>query len=135
MKLFELNVGEDKVDIVTHLTAHLRSAVAEGNGNRLSIQGAAASLGLTERTLQRRLAQVDLSYSKLRDRVRLEETCRLISSTDIRLIDVAYHLGFSDPSHFSRAFRSWTGMPPCKFRQRMSNEDRLGRCACSSETY
>jgi AraC-like DNA-binding protein len=117
------------MDTIEDLTAHLRSVVTKGNGGQLSIQHAAGRLGLTVRTLQRRLAEGGFSYSTLRDRVRLEEACRLISRTDVRLIDVAYLLGFSDPGHFSRAFRGWTGIPPRSFRQRMSREDRLGRHA------
>ena len=111
------------MDIAADLTGSLRRMLTQGTGGQLSIVDAAGSLGLSVRTLQRRLAEVGLSYSTIRDQVRLEEACRMIVSSDSRLIDVAYQLGFSDPAHFSRAFQGWTGMAPRQFRQRMGRND------------
>ena len=90
---------------------------------------AADSLGLSVRTLQRRLAEVGQSFTWLRDRVRLEEACRLLDSPDTRLIDVAYHLGYSDPGHFTRAFQGWTGIAPRSFRQRMGANPEEGQAS------
>lgn len=108
--------------IAAEVTAHLYRMITEEAGSQLSIEEAADGLGLSVRTLQRRLAEGGLSYSLLRDRVRLEEACRMISSTDARLIDVAYQLGFSGPSHFSRAFQRWMGMAPQHFRRRQRRD-------------
>jgi len=120
------------MDIAADLTASLRRMLTQGTGGQLSIEDAAGSLGLAVRTLQRRLAGVGLSYSVVRDRVRLEEACRMIVSSDARLIDVAYQLGFSDPAHFSRAFQGWTGMAPRQFRQRMGRNDGVAQEAVSN---
>lgn len=110
------------MDIAPDVAAHLRRLVCQGNESPLSIADAASSLGLSVRTLQRRLADSGLTYRKLLDRVRLEEACRLIMNSDARLTEVAYQLGFSGPSHFSRAFRRWIGMAPQQFRQRIRHE-------------
>lgn len=72
--------------------------------------------GLNARRLQRRLAQLGLSYSGILDTVRYENASRLLHETDCRIIDVAFSSGYTDPAHFSRAFRRMTGVAPRQFR-------------------
>jgi AraC-like DNA-binding protein len=105
--------------VAAAVAARLRNALDQGNGSQLLIEDAATSLGLSVRTLQRRLTEAGLSYTALRNQVRLEKASRLIQDPDAQLIDVAYQLGFSDPGHFTRAFKRWTGLAPRQFRQRM----------------
>jgi AraC-like DNA-binding protein len=50
--------------------------------------------------------------------VRFETALRLMSDPTLRVIDVAYELGYTDASNFTRAFRSWTGLTPLEFRRR-----------------
>lgn len=85
----------------------------------LSIQLAAEIAGVSVRTLQRRLAQFGLCYSALLEQARFESALELIRDTGIKLLDVAYALGYEDPSHFSRAFRRIAGMSPRKYRQQL----------------
>jgi AraC-like DNA-binding protein len=47
---------------------------------------------------------------------RMEQAIWIVSHTQIRLTDVAAHLGFSDQSHFSRSFKEWTGVNPSRWR-------------------
>ena len=104
--------------VAAAVAARLRNALDQGTGSQLLIEDAATSLGLSVRTLQRRLTEVGVSYTALRNQVRLEKASRLIQDPDAQLIDVAYQLGFSDPGHFTRAFKRWTGLAPRQFRQR-----------------
>jgi len=78
--------------------------------------------GITTRTLQRRLAHAGLTYSDVLDTVRYEHASRLLRDTDCRIIDVAFSSGYTDPAHFSRAFRRMTGVTPRQFRE----QARLG---------
>lgn len=73
--------------------------------------------GMSTRTLQRKLADVGLSYSDILDSVRYENASRLLRDTDCRIIDVAFSSGYTDPAHFSRAFRRMTGVTPRQFRE------------------
>jgi hypothetical protein len=41
----------------------------------------------------------------------------LLENPDVKLIEVAFELGYSDPAHFTRAFRRWAGVAPREFRQ------------------
>lgn len=73
--------------------------------------------GVSKRTLQRKLAHLGLSYSDVLDTVRYEHASRLLRDTDCRIIDVAFSSGYTDPAHFSRAFRRMTGVTPRQFRE------------------
>ncbi len=80
------------------------------------IELAAEISGTSVRTLQRRLAAVGSSYSELLQQARFEAARQLIADPDIKLIDAAYHLGWSCPATFSRAFRQFAGVSPSEFR-------------------
>lgn len=83
---------------------------------KLGMQQAAELLGFSVRTLQRRLAAAGTTYSRLVNRVRHEEACRLLGETDLPVSVVSTMLGYSEPSAFSRAFQRWTGVSPRHFR-------------------
>lgn len=82
-----------------------------------SIELAAEAIGLTPRTLQRRLAETGESYSHLVDAERFEMASGLLKGDDTKIIDVAYTLGYGDAANFTRAFHRWTGMTPQAYRR------------------
>lgn len=77
----------------------------------------ASAAGLSIRTLQRRLADHGLDYSTLIDRVRFDHAQNLLRDPNRDLIEIAYDLGYTDASSFTRAFRRWTGSTPTTFRR------------------
>jgi len=77
----------------------------------------AKRLGLTERTLQRRLQQFDCSYQQILDEVRLDQAKELLSQTELSIQDIAAKLGFSEPRSFHRSFKNWLGITPGDFRE------------------
>lgn len=72
--------------------------------------------GITERSLQRRLALESSSFQKLLDQIRQKDAMRLLDNTGLPLSQVAARLGYSEASAFSRAFRRWEGCSPAKWR-------------------
>lgn len=68
--------------------------------------------GLSVRTLQRRLREERCSFSQLVEDARLQAARRLMRETNVKLVDVALELGYSDAANFTRAFRRWTGLSP-----------------------
>jgi AraC-like DNA-binding protein len=76
----------------------------------------AAASGLSVRGLQRHLAEVSLSYSKLIDQVRFNRAVALLHQPDVKLLEVALELGYTDPANFARAFRRWAGVSPREYR-------------------
>ena len=83
----------------------------------------AAILGMSERTLQRRLAAEGTSFQRLLDNTRRELAQHYLGQRNISLADATYLLGFSDQSSFFRATRRWFGTSPRHYRLRLINEE------------
>ena len=81
------------------------------------INTVAEFVGVSARTLQRRLAKEGLGFTQLVDKTRFKNSIPLLKDKNNKLIDVAYDLGYSDPAHFSRAFKRWAGISPREFRR------------------
>jgi len=76
----------------------------------------ATILGMSERTLQRRLAAEGTSFQRLLDDTRRELARHYLGQRNLSLADIAYLLGFTDQSSFFRAARRWFGSSPGHFR-------------------
>ena len=86
-----------------------------------SMAHVAAWLRTSTRTLQRRLEAAGVTYAQLLARVQLDAAVRLLDDHRLTVGAVALELGYSDPAHFSRAFRRWTGSTPKMFRRLRAN--------------
>jgi AraC-like DNA-binding protein len=75
-------------------------------------------LGLSTRTLRRRLHDEGTSYQYLLDSVRQQVALKSIRNPSTPLHVIATQLGFSGPSAFNKAFRRWTGSSPEQYRKR-----------------
>jgi AraC-like DNA-binding protein len=80
------------------------------------IGATAAEIGLPRRTLQHALHREGASYREIVRRVRLRRAMRLLATTDMPLAELALRTGYTDPSNFSRAFQSLSGVTPGQFR-------------------
>ena len=74
--------------------------------------------GLSARTLQRQLKNSGVSFSALVANTRYRGAARLLDNPDARVEDIAYQLGYSHPTHFTRAFRHFSGVTPKAYRRR-----------------
>ncbi len=86
-------------------------------GKTPSLATVSKSLAMQARTLQRRLEELDISFSEIIQEVRLEEADRYLTETAMEVKEISYFLGFSDPSAFIKAFKRWTGVTPQKYRE------------------
>jgi AraC-like DNA-binding protein len=73
---------------------------------------AARELGMSPRTLARRLRERGTSFAALTNDLRRRLALRYLDDKDLRLSQIAYLLGYSEPSAFNHAFRRWTGRSP-----------------------
>jgi AraC-like DNA-binding protein len=82
-------------------------------------EAVAQALLLSERTLQRRLQEEGTSYQQLLDDTRRELAEQYLAQPNLTLLEIAYLLGFADPSNFFRAFRRWFDATPGEYRARL----------------
>jgi len=95
------------------LRARLRDALAQGRADAARM---ADLLGMSERTLQRRLTELGRSFSDVVEDFRREEAARLLATPGLQLVEVASRLGYAEQTSFTRAFRRWTGTTPGAWR-------------------
>lgn len=83
----------------------------------LGIEQAGEVVGLSVRTIQRRLSDEDTTYSEVLESTRSILAGELLETSDKSLAEIASHLGYTNQGNFSRAFRRWSGVTPNMFRQ------------------
>jgi AraC-like DNA-binding protein len=107
------------------LADDVRAALSESmSGDRPTITKVARSLGMSARTMQRRLGELGTTYQDVLDAVRRGSARRLLADTHLAIGEVAFLLGFEEVNSFVRAFQAWEGTTPVKWRERTS-ADRI----------
>jgi len=96
--------------------ARVRELLPLPEGYR-SLEDIAQQLGVSPRTLKRRLADAGTSYSDLLDELRQERAMLLLRDETLSREQIAERLGYSDAANFARAFRRWTGKTPGMLRK------------------
>jgi AraC-like DNA-binding protein len=86
-------------------------------GELPSIDEIAYQLAISTRQLQRELKTEGTSFQQLLDTTRRELALRHLQNPTIPIYDIAFLLGFSEPSAFHRAFKRWTGITPKNYRR------------------
>jgi len=82
------------------------------------LEGVARALGLSVRTLRRRLQEEGTNYSAIASAVFVALAKRFLVDEARSVDETAYAMGYSTPSSFHKAFKRWTGTTPKAFRQR-----------------
>jgi AraC-like DNA-binding protein len=90
-----------------------------------SFSSVASMLYMSESSLRRRLQGEQTSYQAIKDEVRCEVAINKLLNEDARVADLAEYLGFTEASSFVRSFKSWTGLTPRSYKDKMI---ALGRC-------
>jgi AraC-like DNA-binding protein len=97
----------------------VRDYLLGGTTNRGDdMEGVARGLGLSSRTLRRRLREEGATYSAIASAVFVALARRLLVDEARSVEETAYSMGYSTPTSFHKAFKRWTGMTPKAFRQR-----------------
>ncbi|EST56667.1 AraC family transcriptional regulator [Brevibacillus panacihumi W25] len=85
-------------------------------GGSLDIRAVARELGMSDRTLQRRLTDESTTFKKLLTRARHEKARECLADPTLDIKEVAFLLGYEDQNSFYRAFRMWEGDTPSNWR-------------------
>lgn len=83
----------------------------------------AESLNLSERTLIRRLKNSNTSYKDILEELRKEYASKLLKNAKFNIADISDALGYQASSNFCRAFKTWYGVSPSKFRREKAPHD------------
>jgi AraC-like DNA-binding protein len=91
--------------------------VKELDAGETSAPRIAKLLGVSQRTLNRKLEMEGTSYKTLLDEVRRGMALRYTTGSDLLLSEISTRLGFSHAAAFNRAFKRWTGKAPLEYRR------------------
>lgn len=97
-----------------------RQALPTAQGFR-SFEALAQALGVSTRTLRRRLSAESTSYASLLDEERMARALVLLRAPELSTAQVAERLGYADASTFGRAFQRWLGKTPAVHRRALSD--------------
>jgi AraC-like DNA-binding protein len=111
-------------DLPTRCKAYLLGHLTSGVPTEAEV---ARELGLSRRSLQRRLSEFGLSFKAVVDATRHELALRYLDDPDKRVTEITFLLGFSEQSAFSRAFRRWQGQSPSAYRLARHPESQPAR--------
>ena len=92
----------------------IAQGLADGSTTAASV---ARILGMSTRTLTRRLAEEGASFGSILDQLRADLAARYIRDSKLPIAEIAWRLGYKEPSAFTVAFKRWTGRPPTAVRR------------------
>lgn len=108
-----LNEHQDKPGISEQVKWLIKRTLS---GGRADIQAISRELGMSRRTLQRRLADENVSFKQLVGVARHEQARELLADPALDIKEVAFLIGYEDQNSFYRAFRLWEGETPSNWR-------------------
>jgi AraC-like DNA-binding protein len=111
----ELEAQKTRSDVGDQVRSALRRSLA---GRRPTVEQVAQDLGLSVRTLQRRLTDAGASFQQLVEDTRRELARHYLRRSGVELKEAAYLLGYEDANSFFRAFQGWEGTTPGAWRAR-----------------
>jgi AraC-like DNA-binding protein len=118
------NVGWKRREVTgarRDFAGEVRQVVASSFAGRYpNIQRVAGAIGMSARTLQRRLGEDGVTYAQVVARARAEMARQMLRDSAWKIGEIGRTIGYSNAGHFTRAFLRWTGRTPRDFR-------RLGR--------
>lgn len=122
------HLNREHQDPSERISVRVRRLLAETVGTTgHGLADVARLMGVHPRTLQRALASEGTTYEDVLDDVRRVAALRLITTTDVALVQVATMVGFASQSTLTRAVRRWTGVTPRELRRRDETPATLSR--------
>ncbi|SAL35071.1 AraC family transcriptional regulator [Caballeronia humi] len=120
LKKFLARAPEDWifVSFAEQMTSHrVRQYMAERLPGTPTVDAVAQDLHHSVRTLCRRLAAEGTTFQAIKDEVRRDIAIQRLTRSGDAIAEIAYDVGFDNPTAFHRAFRHWTGSTPNAYRK------------------
>ena len=90
---------------------------------RVIVEDIARSLGMSERTLARKLSDEGLNFTEILEQLRRDLAVRYLDDRKLHVSKIAWLLGFNEVSSFTHAFKRWTGKTPSQMRTTAAASD------------
>ena len=116
LKYCEAALANRKAD-VSQLRTRVENAISSllPHG-RVLVEDVARSLGMSKRTLARRLSDEGLNFTEILQQLRRDLAVRYLDDRKLHVSKIAWLLGFHEVSAFTHAFKRWTGKTPRELR-------------------
>ena len=121
MRTISRNIAERRraLPASSRLSAMIYARLPEGAINQECL---AQEIGMSSRTMRRRLADEQWTFQNLLDECRMRQALlEFRTNPEMSISEIALRLGYAEHSNFTRAFTRWAGMPPHKFRQQQAD--------------
>ena len=112
---------------ITGIAGQVRQQILGPLGLVATLDEVAGTLAMSPRSLRRKLEQEGTSFRALLEEERCQTATQILSGSDMKLDELAIHLGYTDTASFTRAFRRWKSMSPGEFRKKAGVSDNLIR--------
>lgn len=99
-----------------HIDEKVKAILLSKPGFFPSQERVASELCMSVRTLRRRLSSIGTSYREIREAIRFDLAATYLGETEMKVEEIAYKLGFNEHTHFTRAFKKWSGKSPVQYR-------------------
>jgi AraC-like DNA-binding protein len=107
----------DRRDDMSGLRARVKNAISSVLPHgRVLVEDVARSLGMSKRTLARRLSDEGLNFTEILQQLRHDLAVRYLDDRKLHVSKIAWLLGFHEVSAFTHAFKRWTGKTPSQVR-------------------
>lgn len=99
------------------ITGQVRQQILGPLGLVASLDDVSSALAMSTRSLRRKLESEGTTFKQLLDSERQSSALQLLKNSDMKLEELAFHLGYTDTASFARAFRRWQGCSPGEYRK------------------
>src|SRR5262249_31929571 len=107
----------DRGGSISRLRTRIENAISSALPHgRVLAEDVARSLGMSKRTLARKLSDEGLNYSQIFEHLRRDLAVRYLNDRKLHVSKIAWLLGFHEVSAFTHAFKRWTGKTPSQLR-------------------
>ena len=120
-----LDKAMDKLDrpADSSAAARVRRLLIDGMGqDQQSVTTVGRELGMSARTLSRRLGEEHTSFRDIQDDIRHQLAVALLADDSKSIAEIAFFLGYAEPAPFHRSFKRWTGTTPQLHRRNILKE-------------
>ncbi len=108
----------DGVSAAGNTTSFIRKMISEAPESNITLGQICDLAGYSTSYMSRRFKEENgISFTLYREQARVNEACRLLYSSSMKIIDIAEAVGISDIKHFGRIFKKLTGKSPAEYRR------------------